>query len=104
MVWKKENSWDVRYRLAAEYYRKNGNLDIKTNYVADGIWLGKWLAEQRKSYRDGTLPRDCARRLEDIGVAWKNGKRTDSGNSIEKIIAYGPIAINGREYCFEDGV
>lgn len=104
MVWKKEDSWDVRYRLAAEYYRKNGNLDIKTNYVADGIWLGKWIAEQRKNYRDGTLPRDCARWFEDIGVAWKNGKRTDSGNSIEKIIAYGPIAINGREYCFEDGM
>ena len=85
MVWKKEGSWDVRYRLAAEYYEKNGNLDIKTNYVADGIWLGKWLAEQRKSYRDGTLPRDCARRLGALGVTWLNAVQGVGSRHLEYV-------------------
>ena len=85
MVWKKEDSWDVRYRLAAEYYEKNGNLDIKTNYVADGIWLGKWLAEQRKSYRDPTLPRDCARRLGALGVTWLNAVQGVGSRHLEYV-------------------
>ena len=85
MVWKKENSWDVRYRLAAEYYEKNGNLDIKTNYVTDGIWLGKWLAEQRKNYRGGTLPRDCARRLGASDVTWLNAAQVGGSRRLERV-------------------
>lgn len=85
MVWKKEDSWDVRYRLAAEYYEKNGNLDIKTNYVTDGIWLGKWLAEQRKNYRDGTFPRDCARRLGASDVTWLNAAQVGGSRRLERV-------------------
>lgn len=43
----KEDSWMVRYRLVKEYYEEFGDLDIPSNYVRDGIWLCKWLNEQR---------------------------------------------------------
>ena len=42
-----EDPWMVRYRLARAYYEKHGDLDIPADYVEDGIWLHKWLNEQR---------------------------------------------------------
>lgn len=74
MVWM-QDSWETRYRLAESFYREHGNLRIPQNYVVEGnIWLGKWLARQRKNYRsrDGrsTLSEDRVRRLEAIGMSW----------------------------------
>ncbi len=84
MVWHKANAWEVRYALAARYFRANGNLDIKTDYVSDGIWLGKWLSEQKKKHNEGKLPTDCARRLEEIGVDWGGGARKRADDAWER--------------------
>ena len=70
MAWRKESSWERRFALAKSYFEANGDLNIKTNFVADGVWLGKWLAEQKKKHKDGTLSADYAKRLEQIGVDW----------------------------------
>ena len=63
-------SWEIRYKLAEEYYKTHGDLKIDQSYVRDGIWLGKWLAEQRKQYRNGTLDNERAKRLGNIGMDW----------------------------------
>ena len=64
------NSWNVRYEMAEKYYKEHGDLNIDQAYVQDGIWLGKWLAEQRKQYRNGTLDNDRAKKLGAIGMDW----------------------------------
>lgn len=77
MRWK-EDSWEVRYHLAEQYYRDHGNLKMAQTYVAekDGarIWLGKWLAEQRKKHGNPggkhALTEEQERRLEAIGMEW----------------------------------
>lgn len=77
MRWREE-SWEVRYRLAEGYYREHGNLKVSQTYVVETdearIWLGKWLAEQRKR-RDSpngrrALTKEQERRLEEIGMEW----------------------------------
>ena len=50
MVWSKsrKNDWDECFEKVKEYYLANGNLSIPADYVADGVWLNKWLNEQKQ--------------------------------------------------------
>ncbi len=78
MVWVKPDSWEVRYGLAKEYYEEHGNLNIPSKYRADGIWLAKWVNEQKQVYagkRVGKeLREDQVQRLEEIGMKWGRRK------------------------------
>ena len=74
MIWVKPDPWEVRYQLAKVYYEEHGNLKIPYKYRADGVWLAKWINEQKHIYagnREGkTLRQDQVRRLEMIGIKW----------------------------------
>ena len=74
MVWEKPDSWERRYALAAAYYAQHGDLNVPGDYVADGVWLGKWLREQRQIYagkRAGKrLSAAQIERLNEIGMPW----------------------------------
>lgn len=50
MVWAKPDSWEERYLLAKKYYTENGNLNVPAGYIVEGIWLNKWLNEQKQIY------------------------------------------------------
>ena len=45
-VWKKEDPWMEKFRLVRSYYEQHGHTQIPSNYVVEGVWLRKWLAEQ----------------------------------------------------------
>ena len=79
MVWVKPDSWEVRYGLAKAYYEEFGNLNIPSKYRADGIWLAKWVNEQKQIYagkrRGKTLREDQVRRLEAIGLKLGQNKQ-----------------------------
>ena len=74
-----ENSWEKRYALAKAYYEQHGDLNIPGQYVAEGIWLHKWLNEQKQIYRGNRpgkqLTEDQIQRLEAIGIQWSKEKR-----------------------------
>ncbi len=74
MAWVKPDSWEVRYQLAKEYYEVHGNLNIPSKYRVEGVWLAKWVNEQKQIYagkRAGkTLRADQAERMEAIGMNW----------------------------------
>lgn len=78
MFWKgaRRHSWDTCYALAKDYYVKNGNLDMPGNYVADGIWLYKWLNEQKQivlgKRKDKKLTDRQIGLLNDIGFTAKD--------------------------------
>ena len=65
----KYNEWRKRYYLAVRYYKENGNLDIKQSYKTDsGVWLGKWIYEQRKN-KDKLLPEQISL-LDELEINW----------------------------------
>ena len=76
MIWVKEDSWEVRYALAKKYFEQHGNLKMPSNYKTNGIWLNKWLNEQKQIYKgkrkNKSFTPDQIKRLEEIGIIWDN--------------------------------
>lgn len=70
--------WERRYRLAESWFLAHGNLRPPQNYVVEtdggGIWLGKWVAAQRRKHNSPggrrALTEEQERRLEAIGMEW----------------------------------
>ncbi len=83
MRWeKKPDPWEVRYQLARTFYEQNGHLRVPTDYRPKGIWLGKWLNEQKQIYwgkRPGkSLTPQQIQRLEDIAITWSLDRRRNT--------------------------
>lgn len=72
MIWQKADSWQHRYELAQKYLEKHGNLNIPATYKTDdGIWLGRWIYEQRRSLQPGakkTLSIEKREKLRRLGI------------------------------------
>ena len=74
IVWNKSrrNDWDSCFEKAKAYYKAHGNLNIPPDYVADGVWLNKWLNEQKlilQGKREGkALTETQKSRLASIGL------------------------------------
>lgn len=72
MIWEKPNSWQLRYDIARQYYEEHGNINISQSTVIDGVWIGKWLSEQRK--KKEKLSKDQIMLLEQINMRWESRK------------------------------
>ncbi|MCM1297068.1 MAG: Helicase associated domain protein [Muribaculaceae bacterium] len=49
MQWEARDGWEHRYNLTRDYLAEHGDLKIPAKYkTSDGIWLGKWLYEQKR--------------------------------------------------------
>ena len=74
MVWDcAESSWTERLTQMRAYFEEHGDLNIPGTYVtADGSHLGRWYCVMKRQYRDGTLPEDKRRQLEDAGILWSS--------------------------------
>ena len=70
MPWELPSHWEVRYALAERYFQENGNLNVQANYIVDGVWLGRWLDEQKKK-KDQLTPEQIER-LDALGMNWTN--------------------------------
>ncbi len=73
MIWEKADPWEVRFALAKSYFEEHGDLRIPINYKVNGIWLNKWVNEQKQIYRGNRKARLSLRqieRLEAIGMVW----------------------------------
>lgn len=73
-VWVKPDPWEVRYALVKDYYDLHGDINIPPKYTVDGMWLGKWLSEQRLIYGgrrgDKRLTPEQIERLDAMGMRW----------------------------------
>ena len=63
MVWNPPNSWLVRYNLVKKYYEEHGNIYINQTAIIEDVWLGKWIAVQKKLYDEGKTLTDEQRQL-----------------------------------------
>ncbi len=76
--WDAEDSWAKRIAACKEYKAEHGDLNVSQQYVTpDGIWLGKWLYECRRSYkgepnqRQKSLTQEQIQELESLGMDWR---------------------------------
>ena len=74
IIWNKsrKNDWDECFEKAQAYYKEHGNLNVPPSYVTDGVWLNKWLNEQKlilQGKREGkTLTEAQKTKLASIGL------------------------------------
>ena len=49
IVWNKsrKNDWNDCFEKAKNYYETHGDLNVPPKYIVDGLWLNKWLNEQK---------------------------------------------------------
>ena len=86
MVWENGDSWEYRFHLAEEYYKKHGDLDMPADYIVEGVWLGRWLREQR----------GCLAGEESTGNLNKLKKSLNAGQK-EKLISIGLTPEQSRK-------
>ena len=72
---KDDTPWMKNYRLAEQYHREHGDLNIPVSYVTeDGVRLGAWLSRQRSLH--GNVPplkgltEEQTGLLEALGIEW----------------------------------
>ena len=74
MVWSKPDSWELRFDLAKDFYLSHGNLNVPANYIVEGVWLNKWVNEQKQIYKGNrkgkALTNEQIQRLETVGMVW----------------------------------
>lgn len=46
-VLEKIDPWEEKYQLDKDYFEKHGDLNIPGQYVVNGVWLSKWVNEQK---------------------------------------------------------
>ena len=67
-------AWEHKYRLAREYFEAHGDLNIPPDYRPEGVWLCKWLNEQKQIYRGNRAGKKLSPEqigaLERIGICW----------------------------------
>jgi len=72
MIWETRDSWEERFILAKQYFEKYGNLNMPGDYVVKGIWLDKWLREQKAKLREeegeNPLTKEQREKLYSIGI------------------------------------
>lgn len=55
MQWEKPDPWQHRLKLAQEYKHIHGTAQIPAAYkTPDGIWLGRWMYQQKKLLQSGS--------------------------------------------------
>ncbi len=74
MIWEPliHSKWEAGYEAAKDYVRKNGNLLVPIDYVAEGGYkLRNWINRQRLLFRRGTIDSIRKKRLDEIGMVWE---------------------------------
>ena len=72
---KYEDPWEMKFQLARTYSEQHGgSLKMPADLIINGIWLNKWINEQRltgEGKRKKKLTDDQKRRLESIGMVFR---------------------------------
>ncbi len=85
----RRNDWDTCFAYVKQYYEEHGHIRMPADYTADGIWLHKWLNEQKQIYngrRTGKiLTEEQIEKLESVGIDWTlRDQRHSAGTAPKK--------------------
>jgi len=95
--------WDEGFASLEDYATACGNARVSFDYTAaDGYPLGRWVARQRASFREGRLTSERVARLERFdGWSWRaNADRWEGG--FQNLVTY--ISRNGDAQVLSDCV
>ncbi|WP_030732773.1 DEAD/DEAH box helicase [Streptomyces sp. NRRL S-237] len=69
--------WRRGAEAASRYRQREGDLEVPYEHVeAEGAFpLGRWLSDQRRAYRAGTMTGERAADLEELGIVWDTADR-----------------------------
>ena len=110
MIWQKPDAWEAKFALANQYFEEHGDLNVPPKYIADGVWLNKWLNEQ-KQIHDGnragkSLTAEQIQRLESIGMLWCSKSQKMWNEQYQYAIRFyrenGHLIVP-KDYLTEDG-
>ncbi|MFJ3883337.1 Helicase associated domain protein [Streptomyces sp. NPDC090077] len=62
--------WRRGYEAAWRYREREGDLEVPYDHVEGAYPLGRWLSDQRRAYRAGTMTGQRAADLEQLGIVW----------------------------------
>ncbi|MFE7712486.1 Helicase associated domain protein [Streptomyces sp. NPDC057486] len=62
--------WTRGYNTARRYFEREGSLDVPYEHTEGAYPLGRWLSDQRRSFRAGTMSSTRANELEELGMIW----------------------------------
>ncbi len=63
-----ESKWDARFKELLAYKSEYRDLKVPVNWTTG---LGRWASVQRKLFRNGELPLERMRKLDEIGFEWE---------------------------------
>lgn len=69
--------WDVMYQLLSEYLRQSNSGNLTTHTVYKQKRLGRWVARQRRSYKNGVMSSERIQALENL-PRWRWSSDEDS--------------------------
>lgn len=62
--------WARGYDAARRYFEREGSLDVPYEHAEGTYPLGRWLSDQRRAYRAGTMSSTRADELDELGMIW----------------------------------
>ena len=65
-----DERWESSFRTLEEFKNKYGNCDVPQKWK-ENPFLGKWVSDQRKKWRDKTLATERVKCLESLGITWQ---------------------------------
>ncbi|MGX1952674.1 Helicase associated domain protein [Streptomyces anulatus] len=89
-------NWRAGHRAAVAYREREGDLVVPYNHVEGGFPLGRWLSDQRRAMRAGTMLPGRAEDLEALDVVWDPADAAweeNLGAAKAYFAAYGTLAM-----------
>ncbi|NXY99062.1 Helicase associated domain protein [Streptomyces sp. BR123] len=62
--------WRRGAEAALRYREREGDLEVPYEHVEGAYPLGRWLSDQRRAYRAGSMSGEHAAELEELGIVW----------------------------------
>ena len=111
--WEKSSkacTWDEMFEIARQYYLKHGDLVVPSDYRINGVWIARWVSDQRQRYigkQSLPLSKKQIQRLESIGMFWGTKSDREWEANFKEARAYyeehGNLAVPGK-YVTDSGV
>ena len=70
-VWNSSTTrWEKNYKALLQFRKREGHCIVRQGHRENGLGLGNWVRSQRAKYKEGRLPKNEFKQLNDLGFVW----------------------------------